>query len=181
MPPVTSPLPLLSRAPLCWAEYFSFRWQENPPLFWVLTWAPRVTEVLRLGSSRWLVWARTSWGFLHLSHHIKWGYFPAVSSYSKAQCLLIEDTGIHAQKECGNSINEGNLVLIAAMWALDLLRQRQVIKGDSTMMIRPSPWLWSFLHLKSFQASGSHCYNWQHRWFTCLLPHVLDFPKLHLP
>lgn len=113
---------------------------------------------------------------LHLSHCIKWGYFPAVNSFSKAQCLLIQDTGIHAQKECGNSINEGNLVLIAAMWTLDLLRQRQVIKGDSTMMIRPSLWLQSFLHLKSFQASGSHCCNWQHRCFTCLLPHVLDFP-----
>ena len=52
---------------------------------------------------------------LHLSHLIKWGYFSAVSSYGKAQCLFIEDIGIPAQKECGNRINESNLVLIAAM------------------------------------------------------------------
>lgn len=53
----------------------------------------------------------------HLSHIIKWGYFSAVSSYGKAQCLFIEDTGIRAQTECGNSINENNLVLIAAVSA----------------------------------------------------------------
>jgi len=52
---------------------------------------------------------------LHLSHLIKWGCFSAASSYGKAQCLFIEDIGIYAQTECENSINESNLVLIAAV------------------------------------------------------------------
>lgn len=71
----------------------------------------------------------------------KMGYFSGLCSYGKAHCLLIGKTGIHAQKECGNSINESNLILIAAVRVLDLLKQRQVIKGDSTVMIRASPWL----------------------------------------
>lgn len=99
---------------------------------------------------------------------MKWGYFSALSSHGKAPCLFTEDIGIYAEEECGNSINESKLVLIAAAWVLDLLKQRQVIKGDSAMMIRASLWLQSFPHLKSFQASGSSCYDRQSGRLTCL-------------
>lgn len=99
---------------------------------------------------------------------MKWGYFSALSSHGKALCLFTEDIGIYAEEECGNSINESKLVLIAAAWVLDLLKQRQVIKGDSAMMIRASLWLQSFPHLKSFQASGSSCYDRQSGRLTCL-------------
>lgn len=67
------------------------------------------------------------------------------------------------------------------MCALDLLKQRQVIKGDSTLMIRASPWLQFFPHLKSFQASGSCCYNWQHRQLYLLTYVHVGFPQARCP
>lgn len=62
-----------------------------------------------------------------------------MSSYGKAKCLSIDYIGMHAQKERGNSRNDSNSVSIAAVWILDLLKQRWVIKGDSAVMISASP------------------------------------------
>lgn len=52
---------------------------------------------------------------LHLSHLTKYQCFYAVGSSGEAQCSFTDDIRIHARKECGNSINECNLVLIAAV------------------------------------------------------------------